>query len=201
MNQSRLVRRLALLAALTAVYFAAGKIGLRAAFVHPSASAVWPPTGLTVAAFLLAGYEIWPAILLGAFLVNVTTAGSVATSVGIAAGNMLEGLLGAYLVNRFARGARACERARDVFTFAALAGFVSTAVSATAGVVSLSLDGFAPWSDFWSIWATWWTGDAVSDLVVAPAVLLWAAHPRTRWLGRRRLEAALLLLGLAVVGL
>lgn len=201
MTQSRLVRRLALLLALTAVYFVAGKLGLRAAFVHPSATAVWPPSGLTLAVFLLAGYEIWPAILLGAFLVNVTTVGSVATSVGIAAGNLLEGLVGAYLVNRFARGRRACERARDAFAFAVLAGFVSTALSATAGVVSLSLDGFAPWTDFWSIWATWWTGDAVSNLVVAPAVLLWAARPRVRWIVPQRLEAAALLLALVVVGL
>lgn len=201
MNQSRLLRRLGLLLALTAAYFVAGKLGLRAAFVHPSATAVWPPTGLTLAAFLLCGYEIWPAILVGAFLVNVTTAGSLATSVGIAAGNMLEGLVGAYLMNRFARGRRACERARDVFTFAALAALLSTMLSATAGVVSLSLDGFARWADFWPIWSTWWTGDAVSDLVIAPALLLWVARPRIRWARRQRLEAVALLFSLTLVGL
>jgi diguanylate cyclase (GGDEF)-like protein len=201
MSQSRRVRRLGLFLVLAAAYFVAGKLGLRAAFVHPSASAVWPPTGLTLAAFLLLGYEIWPAVLLGAFLVNVTTAGSVATSVGIASGNLLEGLVGAYLVTRFARGRRACEHARDVFTYAALAGLASAAVSATAGAVSLSLDGFAAWSDFWSIWSTWWTGDAVSNLVVAPAVLLWAARPRIRWSRGQRLEAAALLACLTVLGL
>src|SRR2546422_7728115 len=100
MIQSRLLRRLGLLAAFAAGYFVAGKLGLEVAYVHPSATAVWPPSGLTLAAFLLAGYEVWPAILLGAFLVNITTAGSVATSAAIAAGNTLEGLLGAYLVNR-----------------------------------------------------------------------------------------------------
>jgi diguanylate cyclase (GGDEF)-like protein len=114
---------------------------------------------------------------------------------------MLEGLVGAYLVNRFARGRRACERADDVFKFAVLAGLLSTTLSATAGVVSLSLDGFARWTDFWSIWSTWWTGDAVGDLVVAPAVLLWAARPRIHWTPRQGLEAAALLSCLAVVGL
>ena len=89
MIQSRLLRRLGLLAALAAGYFVAGKLGLEVAYVHPSATVVWPPTGLTLAAFLLAGYEVWPAILLGAFLVNITTAGSVATSAAIAAGNTL----------------------------------------------------------------------------------------------------------------
>src|SRR5205823_7139622 len=128
-------------AAVAAGYFVAGKLGLEVAYVHPSATAVWPPSGLTLAAFLLAGYEVWPAILLGAFLANITTAGSVATSAAIAAGNMLEGLVGAYLVNRFARGHRACERARDVFKLAGLAALGSTAISATAGVAALSLAG------------------------------------------------------------
>jgi len=201
MIQSRLLRRLGLLAALAAGYFAAGKLGLEVAYVHPSATAVWPPSGLTLAAFLLAGYEVWPAILVGAFLVNITTAGSVATSAALAAGNTLEGLLGAYLVSRFARGHRACERARDVFKLAGLAALLSTAVSATAGVVALSLAGFARWTDFGSIWSTWWMGDAVSVLVVAPAVLLWAARPRVRWTRRQALEAVGLLACLAIVGI
>ena len=50
--------------------------------MNPSASAVWPPTGIALAATLLLGYRIWPAILLGAFLVNITTAGTPATSSG-----------------------------------------------------------------------------------------------------------------------
>src|SRR5256714_471091 len=170
MIQSRLLRRLGLLAALAAGYFVAGKVGLEVAYVHPSATVVWPPSGLTLAAFLLLGYEVWPAILLGAFLVNIATAGSIATSAAIAAGNTLEGLVGAYLVNRFARGHRACERARDVFKLAGLAALLSTTISATAGVVSLSLGGFAQWTDFGSIWSTWWMGDAVSALVLAAAV-------------------------------
>ena len=86
------------LAVLAGVYFAAGKLGLRLAFEHASATAVWPPTGIALAAMLLFGYRMWPAIFVGAFLVNATTAGSVWTSLGIAAGNTLEGLLGVWLV-------------------------------------------------------------------------------------------------------
>src|SRR5256885_14617830 len=60
---------------LTGVYFLAGKFGLSLAFVHASASAVWPPTGIALAATLLLGFRVWPALFLGAVLVNVTTAG------------------------------------------------------------------------------------------------------------------------------
>ena len=87
--------------ALAAVYFVAGKLGLRLASVNASATAVWAPTGIALAAFLILGYRVWPAVLLSAFLVNVTTAGSVVTSISIGAGNTLEGIVGAYLVNRF----------------------------------------------------------------------------------------------------
>src|SRR5437762_7770491 len=88
------------------VYVVAGKLGLSLAFVHASASPVWPPTGIALAAFLTLGYRVWPAVFAGAFVVNIGTAGAVATSLAIALGNTLEGLLGAYLVIHYANGAR-----------------------------------------------------------------------------------------------
>ena len=54
---------MAFLAALTALYFLAGKLGLELASIHASASAVWPPTGIAIAAALLFGSWVWPAIL------------------------------------------------------------------------------------------------------------------------------------------
>src|ERR1041385_2493987 len=83
------VRYVTNVAIVAAVYLVFGKLGLRLAFVHPSATAVWPPTGISLAAYLLLGYRIWPGILSGAFLVNVTTKGTAVTSAGIAAGNTL----------------------------------------------------------------------------------------------------------------
>ena len=91
-------------ALLAALYFLAGKLGLQLAVVHPSATAIWPGTGIALAAILLFGYGVWPGIFLGAFAVNVTTAGSILSAVGIATGNTLEALVGAYLVIRFANG-------------------------------------------------------------------------------------------------
>src|SRR5262245_42663248 len=88
--RERATGRALLLAGLAAVYFAAGRFGLLFSYVHASASPVWPPTGIAIATTLLVGSRVWPAIFIGAFLVNVTTAGSVATSLGIAFGNTLE---------------------------------------------------------------------------------------------------------------
>ena len=185
---------------LTIAYFVAGKLGLSLAFVNASASAVWPPTGIAFAAFLVLGHRVWPAILLGAFLVNITTAGSVATSVAIASGNTLEGLLGAYLVRRFANGRRVFDRARDVFKFTLLAALLSTTVSPTVGVTTLSLGGYAAWADFGSIWFTWWLGDAVGDLVMAPVLVLWSARRRVRLSRGHVMEAACLLAAMGAIG-
>ena len=180
------------------MYFVAGKLGLRLAFAHPSATPVWPPTGIALVALLTFGYEIAPAIFVGAFFVNLTTQGTALTSLGIALGNTLEGVVGAYLVTRYARGRHALERAPDIFRFAVLAALVSTIVSPTFGLTSLALAGFAPWSGYWSIWATWWLGAVGGNLVVAPLLLLWLAHPRIKWTSRQWLEAAALVAGLLV---
>jgi diguanylate cyclase (GGDEF)-like protein len=201
MKRSHYPAYVATLAVLTAIYFVSGKLGLVLAFVNVSASAVWPPTGIALAAVLALGYRVWPAIFLGAYLVNITTAGSVATSLGIATGNTLEAVIGAYLVDRFANGRHAFDRAQDVFRLAVLAGMLSTVVSATFGVTSLSLAGFSSAADYGQVWLTWWLGDAVGVLIVAPVALLWYLEPRLRCSRRQLLEAIALLLGVICIGL
>ncbi|MEX2220215.1 MAG: MASE1 domain-containing protein [Candidatus Rokuibacteriota bacterium] len=188
------------LAALTAVYFLAGKLGLYFASVHVSASAVWPPTGLALAALLVRGPGMWPAVAVGAFLVNVTTAGSVATSVGIALGNTLEAVVGYWLVARLAHGRAAFERPRDIFWFAA-AVVPGAATAATVGVASLVLGGFAPRADAAAIWITWALGDVTGALIVAPLLILWTADRRSLALRQRPIEALALLGGVIGVAL
>jgi integral membrane sensor domain MASE1 len=107
-----------------AVYFGAAEFGLSMAFVNASASAVWPPTGIALAVLLLWGYRLWPGIFLGAFLANLftpappeaTMAMVVGKTLGIATGNTLEAIVGAWLVNHFANGRNAFEQARAIFS-------------------------------------------------------------------------------------
>jgi integral membrane sensor domain MASE1 len=106
--------RLLLISIVTLVYFIVGKFGLMLASFHASASPVFPSAGIALAALLVLGYRVWPGIFIGAFLVNATNAGDVATSLAIATGNTLEALAGAWLVIRFARGKNFCGRPQDV---------------------------------------------------------------------------------------
>jgi signal transduction histidine kinase len=181
------------------IYFVAGKLGLTLASIHPSASAIWPGTGIALAALLVLGTRIWPAIFIGAFLVNATTAGSLVTSLGIALGNTLEGVVGAMLVNRFAGGRDPFVHAPDTFRYAGLVA-MACMVSASVGFLSLVATEFAQWTDFGPIWLTWWLGDLGGALVVAPFLLLWSRDRSIHVSRKRAVEAAALLACLVIVG-
>src|SRR5947208_1581139 len=197
--QSRRFSGLLLIGILAVIYFIAGKFGVLLASLHASASPVWPPAGIALAALLLLGYRAWPAIFVGAFLVNVTTAGNVATSLAVASGNTLEAVCGAWLVNRFAGGTTVFDRPQGVFKFA-LAAVVSTIISPAFGVTSLALAGFADWTNYGAIWLTWWLGDTTGDLLIAPLIILWSIALKPRWNRREAVEVGILLLLLFVLG-
>src|SRR5438067_11315767 len=196
--QSRTFSRLPVVGLLTLVYFIAGKFGLILASLHASASPVWPPAGIALASLLVLGYRAWPAIFVGAFLVNVTSVGNVATSLAIASGNTLEAICGAWLINRLAGGTTVFDRPQGVAKFA-LAAVVSTVISPAVGVTSLALGGFADWANFGAIWLTWWLGDTTGDLLIAPLIILWSIASKRRWNRREAVEAGILLLLLFVL--
>jgi signal transduction histidine kinase len=201
LQSNRWARDIAVVLILAAVYFVAARFGLRLASLHPSATPVWPPTGISLAALLIFGYRVWPGILLGAFLANLMTAGTAATSIGIAIGNTLEGVVSAFLVRRFSMGGDSFDHPYEFFKFALLAGSAGPVVSATCGVGSLALGGFLPPAQAGSIWFTWWVGDATAQLVVAPLLLLWWGPWGPPWKRRRIVEALLVMGGVLVTGL
>jgi TolB-like protein/integral membrane sensor domain MASE1/class 3 adenylate cyclase/Tfp pilus assembly protein PilF len=197
-TQSRRFYGLPLIGILAVIYFIAGKLGLMLASLHESATPVWPPAGIALAALLLLGYRAWPSIFVGAFLVNLTTAGNVATSLAIATGNTLEALVGVWLVNRFAGGINVFDRPQGVFKFALAAG-ISTIISPVFGVTSLGVAGFADWANYGAIWLTWWLGDATGDLVFTPLVVLWSVASKRRWNKKEAAEVGTLLLLLVLL--
>src|SRR5262249_17644897 len=134
-------------------YFALADLGLRLASIHLSSPPVWAPTGLAIAVILLWGQRIAPVIFVGAFLVNLLTAGSVFTSLAIACGNTLEALTAGYLVRRWAEGERVFDTPIGVTKFS-LISLVATVVSATIGVSTLTLAGYAEANNFIPLWLT-----------------------------------------------
>jgi len=173
-------------------YYGSAKLGLELSVAHGVITPVWPPTGISLAALLVFGPRLWPAVALGAFAGNATSGVSLAVAAGISVGNTLEALVGVYLLRRVGFR-RSLDRVRDVLALATLGALVSTTASATNGVLVLTLANSPNASPFGSAWRLWWLGDAMGDLLVAPLLLVWAAHLPRVFPRARRIEAAALL--------
>jgi integral membrane sensor domain MASE1 len=184
---------------LALAYFASAKLGLGLAFSTPSVTAIWPPTGIALASLVLWGRGLWPGVLLGAFLANVTTDVPVYTAAGIAVGNTLEAVIGAWLLDRV--GFRpSLERLRDIFALVVLAAVISTTVSATIGVASLSL-GDSLSDGTLSTFRVWWLGDMGGDLLVASVIFVLVTHWPYRDLPGSAAEALALIVALVGIEL
>ena len=178
-------------------YYLAARMGLLLSFRHTNVSPVWPPSGIAVAALLLLGRRVWPALTLGALLANLSTGLPPAVAAGIAAGNTLEYVLAAHLLRRSGVH-HALDRVRDVLALVGLGCALSPLVAATTGTLCLWAGGVAGAADLPTVWTVWWLGDGMGILVVTSALLaLSAASGGRRLSTAARVEGALLLALLA----
>src|SRR2546421_1066987 len=172
------LRYLAALLALTIIYAGAARTGLMLDAIAGFATLVWAPTGIALAALLLFGYRLWPAVFLGAFAVNLWTGAPLVAALGIALGNTLEAVAGTFALRRIPGFRPALDRLEDVASLIVVAAGVCTMISASIGVVSLALAGTITPSQIAVTWRAWWLGDLVGALVVAPLLLVWiSARP------------------------
>jgi signal transduction histidine kinase/integral membrane sensor domain MASE1/ActR/RegA family two-component response regulator len=174
-------RRVGLGVAIAVAYVLAAHLGFRFAFVAEQVTTVWAPTGIGIAALLIGGLSMAPAVWVGAFLSNASFDGPLWAAAAIATGNMLEAVVAAALLGRLPRFDRHLHKLHDALAFVVAAGGAATAVSATVGVTTLCAAGIQPWSRFGDLWRAWWLGDAVGALIVAPVILtasLWHRRPR-----------------------
>ena len=132
--------RLAGIVLLAAAYYGAAKLGLSFAFETASVTAIWPPTGLALAALVLWGHRLWPGVAIGAFLANSWTGIPLAGDDRDHDREHARGGRRCVPADRVAHFRPTLERVRDVLALVFLAGAVSTAISATIGVASLRRD-------------------------------------------------------------
>ncbi len=185
---------------LAAAYFAVARLGLLFSLGEKNISLVWPPSGLAMAALLLYGNRLWPAVALGALAANFSSGISFLAACGIAAGNTLEALLGAMLLQR--AGFRVnLERMRDMLLLLLPGAVVGPVVSAMAGTARLLASGDLSREALPQAWAVWWAGDSSGIVLVTPFLLAWAGQKRSDWPFRRAAEGLALLLLLAAAAL
>ncbi len=185
------------LVVLTTVYVVAARFGFAFNLVSGFAALVWPATGISLAALLIFGYRLWPAVLLGAAIANVLFGAPLAVALSTGAGNALEALIGAYALRSVPGFRRALDRVSNVLALILLAGMASTTVSATVGVFALHLAGLVAADALGDTWRNWWLGDFNGVLVVAPLLLVWSTRIRHPLSARRISEAVVL--GICIV--
>lgn len=181
--------------ALALAYFAGGKLGALLSIQPGYATVIWPASGIALAGTLIFGYRVWPGVLIGAALVNLSislsgtnplpidTAATISFAIGC--GAALQAVIGAYLLRRFVGYPNPLAAEKEVFTTLFLGSLVSSLVNATVATsVSMAM-GLISHRSFLANWSTWWLGDAMGILIFTPLVLVWALRPVEVWRGRR----------------
>ncbi|NHN39658.1 EAL domain-containing protein [Pseudomaricurvus alcaniphilus] len=206
---SNLPRLLLNVAATAIAYCIAARLSLLLAIPLSEATAVWPPAGIAVAAILLLGNSASIGVLLGALVaygLSWLDTGSAARLLSsgaltlcLSVGPTLQGLLIATLVRRtesrspmlVAEGAIL----RFLFAYAPLGCLVAS--SLCVGV--LLLFGVVTPADFFLSWFTWWIGDVIGVITVAPLLLVLLQKTGGRVPSRRLSVGVPMLLLLAAV--
>jgi len=189
------LQTIASIAGVAVAYYIVGRLALFLAIPPGYATAVWPAAGVGLVAILVLGYRVWPGIVIAHFFVNVFTAydasspdavlKSLTLPLIIAGGGALQAVYGAALIRRYVGSMIVLQDEKEIAKFLALGGPVSCLISATIGQAALLAWGLISPSDMPFSWFTWWVGDTIGVLVVAPLLLAWLAPPRDRWRTRR----------------
>lgn len=187
---------------IVATYVALARLGQILAIPPGNVTPVYPAAGLALACVLIRGNRVWPAIALGQLLGNTwafldasswsTLLTTTAVGATMSAGTVLQAWLGAYLIGRFCGTRNPFSRVTHVFAFVA-AAMLSCLIASSVGAASLCASGIVPWPHLGHTWLTWYLGDAVGDVLVAPVMLTWPTL-QPPWQNRARAAEGLLML-------
>jgi len=162
---------------LTATYFVTAKLGQILGSTIGVVTIIWPAAGIALAAVQLYGYNLWPGIMAGVLLYEMSLGTSILASIFIAIGAVFETILGSYLLKKTGFDS-SLNRVRDVLRFVFYGAALSVTISAMIGVTSLKLCGMINGNMFFRSLGTWLIGDSLGILVVTPLILVWTKYLR-----------------------
>lgn len=175
--------RVVLIFSIALIYYITAKLGQYLAIPPGFITPVYPPSGIALAAMLLMGYQVWWGIWLAASIAAMWAlwantgilSMSIASGLGIATGSLLQATFGAFLIKRFIGSQQIFNNAPNVAKFTGIE-LLSCMVSPTFGATTMYLCGFIAGKDYIVSWLTFWLGDAIGVLVMAPLLLFWIEH-------------------------
>lgn len=194
------IRYLVVLLIVFLAYAFAGRVNLYLITLRPPAGSIWAPAGLALAAVLLYGRRVVPAVFLGTLVVALADSHlPLLSSLAISLGNSIEVLLASYLVERFAGGCNAFSRPANFLRFCVLAGGLATTFAAAIGSAVLFETIAGHQAGYLGSFVVWWAGDALGILSVTPFLVLILNRTHHPLHLRELAEMGALLTGLSVV--
>ena len=178
-------------ALLAAIYFGAARLALLLAIPPGYATALWPPSGIALAALLVLGPRLWPGVWIGSALANLSIDASLPAAIVIATGSTLQALVLSALLRRHVDIAYRFRHVQQVVKFVVLSALGAT-IAPTVALIPLSLLYPLPGADLFANWRTWWQGDTSGILIFTPLILSWSVRGTVQWTPRRVLEGLLL---------
>ena len=185
-------------------FFLCAQLGRFLSVRDTSYVSFWLPGGLYTAMLMLHEPRAWGWFILAALPANVAfdllQGTPPLTILGFFSANTAEALLGAYLTRRFVAAPPRLESLAEFLRLIVTGPLIAPVAGATLGAANLVLSGFSP--SYANSWLTWWSGEAMALLLVAPLVLVWfGEHPseESRWaktIPERPREALVLISGL-----
>jgi CHASE1-domain containing sensor protein len=197
-------------------YFVPGKLGFLLALPPDNSTAIWPSSGFASAGIILLGYKALPGVFFGSLILNLinlnqrlslleifspAVLNSLTAPGFIAIGVTLESFTVSYIIRRFIGFPSSLSHWRDALVLFLGAGLIGAIPSPTIGITMFYLKGFIASSEYWYSWCSWWIGNSLGIIAIAP-VLVTLFSPKKYISSRRKLYIAVpLLVMLSVIAL
>jgi len=156
-------------------YFCVAKLSISLASLPGNITAVWPLSGINLAAVLLLGNRVLWGIGLGCFILRISMFGlsgsGLFLAIGMTGSIVLQLALARFVIQRTLKKTHFLDNFKDIFLFIILVGFCYL-VSPTISVAVLCLTKRSPWELYGLIWYTWWTSEIVGAIIFSPLFLV-----------------------------
>lgn len=176
--------------AIAAAYLAVGWLSLQVVSAGSYVAPVYPPAGIALAAIILYGVRLWPAVFIGAVATNALAMlhsggepGLTALASGI--GATVQALFGAWLAHRLIHFPTPLDSPGTIGRLLFVVAPTSSLINASLSVPLLAAAGTLTPDELPFAWAAWWLGDTLGALLALPLMFVFLARPAEAWRSRR----------------
>ena len=180
-------------------YYFAYRFGMT--FSQTLASPFWFPDSVLLCALLLSPPRLWWIFIVATLPIRLLVAVPAQTPLWFLLTTFTidstKGVFTAALLRRFLKNPLRLQTYQDFGVYCLFAVLLIPAANAFAGAGARHLLGFA----YWPAWEQWFMGNAMTQLIVTPALLYLVVEPFRNWrrpTGKEWIEGGLLLAGLIV---